>query len=86
METANTAGKFWIVYDRMLFTSESKRAPPVAACDDGLEVTDAKPAWSHRVEPSPGLDAAIVTLPGQLDADPAQPMAIRAAATCAARR
>ena len=78
-------GKFWIVYDRMLPTSESTPAHPVAACDDGLEVTDAKPAWSQGVEPPPGFGAAIVTLANELAADPSQPMAVRAAATCAAR-
>lgn len=78
-------GKFWIVYDRMLPTSESTPAHPLAACDDGLEVTDAKPAWSRGVEPPPGFDAAIVTLANQLTADSTQPMAVRAAATCAAR-
>ena len=78
-------GKFWIGYDRMLPTDASTPTNPVAACDDGLEVTDAKPTWSHGVEPPAGFESAIVVLAQQLAADTEQPMAVRAAATCAAR-
>lgn len=79
-------GKFWIGYDRMLQTSASTSANPAAFCDDGLEVTDAKPYWTVGAQPPAGFGAGLIALARQLVADPSQPLAVRSAAICAARQ
>ncbi len=79
-------GKFWIGYDRLLPTSASTSANPAAPCDDGLEVTDAKPYWTLGAPPPSGFGTALISLARQLVADPSQPLPVRSAATCAARQ
>jgi hypothetical protein len=78
-------GKFWIQYHRMLPTSESTPADPIAACDDGLSVTEKEPYWITGIAPSAGFEEQLRVLASQLFEDASQPMAVRAAARCARR-
>jgi hypothetical protein len=78
-------GKIWIFYGQMLPTAESTPANPLAACDDGVLMSHDTPFWSDGVAPPAGFEAQLLALANQLMADTSQPMAVRAAATCARR-
>jgi hypothetical protein len=79
------SGEYWMGYDQMLPTEDATDAVPMARCGAGVEFADTAPYWVLGAAPPAGFEAGIRALAESLRSDASQPLAVRAAATCALR-